>query len=232
MNKAELLSKLRHRLIVSCQALEHEPLHSPYIMSRMAVAAELGGAAGIRANSGVDITAIKQAVSLPVIGLKKQVYADSDVFITPTMREIDELAAAGADIIALDATRRTRPGSLSLDGLYAQIKGKYPDSILMADISGFDEGKSALELGFDLISTTLCGYTPYTKEKPLPNFELVQRLAQLPGIILVAEGGIWEPSDLNKMFELGAYTAVVGTAITRPMEITRRFVKAINPRLI
>ena len=227
MDKNELLPKLRHRLIVSCQALEHEPLHSPYIMSRMAVAAELGGAAAIRANSGADVAAIKQSVSLPVIGLKKRVCTDSEVYITPALPDVDELVSAGADAVALDATKRVRPGDLSLTEFYSQIRSKYPDLPLMADISDYEEGETALKLGFDLISTTLCGYTPYTKEKPLPNFELVQQLSKLPGIALVAEGGIWEPADLRRMFELGAYAAVVGTAITRPMEITKRFVKAV-----
>ena len=228
MNKEKILSRLKKGLIVSCQALENEPLHSSFIMSRMAYAACVGGASGIRSNSAEDVRAIKELVDLPVIGIKKNCYPGCDVFITPTMREIDEMAVSGAEIIAFDATKRERPDGRDIGDLYREVRSKYPDLLFMADISDYEEGKKAYDLGFDLISTTLCSYTAYTAGQQLPNYDLISRLSELPGIVLVAEGGIWTPDELKHVLDLGAYAAVVGTAITRPREITKRFVDAIN----
>lgn len=228
MNKKDVLSSIKGGLIVSCQALEDEPLHSSYIMTRMAFAAKEGGAVGIRSNSGVDIEAIKKEVDLPVIGIVKKVYEDCEVFITPTIEEIDEVVAAGAEIIATDATKRNRPNGISLECFYKEVRDKYPNIILMADISTFEEGVKAEELGFDLIGTTLCGYTSYTKGIDLPNFSLIEKLVDKLNVPIIAEGGIWTPENLRKVLELGAHAAVVGTAITRPREITRRFVQSIR----
>lgn len=228
MKKEEVLSKIKGGLIVSCQALEDEPLHSSYIMSRMAYAAKLGGASGIRANSCEDIKAIKEAVDLPVIGIIKEVYEDSDVYITPTMKEMDKLVSTGVEIIATDATKRIRPEGITLDKFYIEVRKKYPDILLMADISNYDEGVKAQKLGFDLVGTTLSGYTEYTKGTSFPNFKLIKELSNNLKIPVVAEGGIWNPEDLKKAFDLNAFTAVVGTAITRPREITRRFVNSIK----
>lgn len=225
----EVFDKIRGGLIVSCQALAEEPLHSSYIMSRMAYAAMMGGAAGIRANSVEDIIEIKKTVDLPVIGIIKETYGDCQVYITPTMKEIDSLAGCGlADVIATDCTKRERPDGMTLSGFYSEIRRKYPDQILMADCSSYEEGMYAAELGFDIIGTTLCGYTEYTKWAELPDFDLMRRLAAESGKPVIAEGGIWTPEQLNKALETGALAAVVGTAITRPMEITRRFVEAIR----
>lgn len=158
-----VLDNLKGKLIVSCQALDNEPLHSPFIMSRMAVAAEEGGAEGIRANSVADIAAIKQLVSLPVIGIIKRDYPDSEVFITATMKEVDELMSVGPELIALDATARPRPGGQRLDALVAEIRAKYPSVLLMADISTAEEALTAQSLGFDCVGTTLYGYTAETE---------------------------------------------------------------------
>lgn len=228
MEKEKILSKIKGGLIVSCQALEDEPLHSSYIMSRMAYSAKLGGAVGIRANSSKDIEEIKKVVDLPIIGIIKRVYEGSDVYISPTISEIDELVEVGADIIATDATSRIRPGGIILDDFYKQIRKKYPSIILMADVSTFEEGVDAKNLGFDLVGTTLCGYTEYTEGTTLPNFKLLERLVNELKIPIVAEGGIWKPEELKKALELNAFTAVVGTAITRPREITRRFVNFLE----
>lgn len=232
MEKEKILSKIKGGLIVSCQALEDEPLHSPYIMSRMAYSAKLGGAVGIRSNSTEDIEAIKKVVGLPIIGIIKKVYEDSDVFITPTISEIDKLVEVGADIIATDATMRIRPEGITLDEFYRQVRKKYPNIILMADISTFEEGVNAKKLGFDLVGTTLCGYTEYTKGTELPNFQLLEELVSELKMPIVAEGGIWTPEELKKALELNAFTAVVGTAITRPREITRRFVNYLGERKV
>lgn len=228
MNKQQIFDALKGELIVSCQALPDEPLHSSDIMGKMAVAAMEGGAKGIRANSVKDIHAIKNAVSLPIIGIIKQVYGDCDVFITPTNKEIDALAAEGVDIIALDATKRIRPDGKTIEEVFPAIRAKYKDQIFMADCSTYDEAKKAAELGFDCLGTTLSGYTDYTKGTQLPDLNLLEQLVRDFSLPIIAEGGIWSPEDLKNVFDIGVHTAVVGTAITRPQEITKRFISVIK----
>lgn len=223
----KILDALRGGLIVSCQALREEPLYSSYIMQRMAVAAKLGGAVGIRANTVEDIRAIKEEVDLPLIGIIKQVYEDSDVFITPTMKEIDALVEAKPEIIALDSTLRMRPGNVSLEDFFKEVREKYPDQLFMADCSTLEEGLNAARLGFDLIGTTLRGYTEYTKDVKLPDLDMMRQLVEQSGRPVIAEGGIWTPEQLKAALDTGVLAAVVGTAITRPMDITKRFVEAL-----
>lgn len=225
MNKEMFLNTIKHRLIVSCQALEDEPLHDPYIMARMAVAVKEGGSAAIRANSPEQIAAIKEAVDLPIIALYKKCYAGSPVYITPTMAEVDALMAIAPDVIALDATRQARPHGQSLEHFFAQVKEKYPNQLFMADTSCYEEGVLAQKLGFDMVSTTLSGYTAYTRQTSFPNYELMRRYCDSLHIPVIAEGGIWSPEQLKKAFETGVWAAVIGTAITRPREITRRFIE-------
>jgi len=172
--KTEVFSKIKGGLIVSCQALDNEPLYSSYIMSRMAYAAQLGGACGIRANSPEDITKIK------------------------------------------------------LDEFFKKIRSKYPDMIFMGDCSCLEDGIHAEKLGFDLVGTTLCGYTNDTQDTELPNISLMKQLTSTLKIPVIAEGGIWSPEELKAAIDSGVHAAVVGTAITRPMEITKRFVNAIK----
>ena len=223
----DILDRLNGGLIVSCQALKTEPLYSSYIMGKMAYAASLGGASGIRANTPEDITEIKKTVTLPLI-LYKQVYNDSDVYITPTIAAVDELVKCGADIIAMDATDRKRPGGVSLDDFFGEIRTKYPTQLFMADCSTFEDAVHAQKLGFDLAGTTLRGYTEETKEVKIPDYDLLREMTKELEIPIIAEGGIWEPEQLKRVFECGIFAAVVGTAITRPMDITKRFVNAIN----
>lgn len=224
----DVIHKIRGGLIVSCQALENEPLHSCYIMAKMAQAAQLGGAKGIRANSTKDIIEIKKNVDLPVIGIIKQDYDDSEVFITPTEKEVSELVEIGCEIIAMDATQRIRPGQINLLEFFKKIREKYPNQLFMADCSTYEEGMFASSIGFDLIGSTLSGYTPYTKDYQLPNIPMIKRLCEDCTKPVIAEGGIWEPGQLKEVMECGVLAAVVGTAITRPMEITRRFVNVID----
>jgi N-acylglucosamine-6-phosphate 2-epimerase len=223
-----VFEQIKGKLIVSCQALEEEPLHSSFIMGKMAYAAMLGGASGIRANSVEDIREIKATVNLPIIGIIKKVYEGSDVFITPTIEEIDLLYKEGVDIIALDATRRIRPDGKTINEVFPLIKEKYKDQLFMADCSTYEEAQTAYQLGFDCVGTTLSGYTEYTKGIKLPDVGLIDRLVRELPIPIIAEGGIWTPEDLKCAFDLGVHTAVVGTAITRPMEITKRFISAIS----
>lgn len=230
MNQANqaILDQVKGGLIVSCQALKEEPLYSSYIMSRMAYAAMLGGAVGIRANTVVDITEIKKTVDLPVIGIIKEVYGDCNVYITPTMKEIDALVECGVSIIATDATNRPRPDGKTLDEFFGEVRAKYPDQLFMADCSCYEEGMHAAQIGFDLIGTTMNGYTEYTKGVELPNIDLMGRLARECGKPVIAEGGIWLPDQLKAALDAGVWAAVIGGAITRPMEITKRFVAAIE----
>lgn len=227
MTNKEILDKIKGGLIVSCQALESEPLYDSYIMSKMAWAAKLGGAVGIRANTVVDIKAIKEKVDLPLIGIIKQEYDDSDVYITPTMKEVDALVETGCEIIAIDATNRLRPNGETLEAFFTKVREKYPNQLFMADTSCFDEGKKAEELGFNLIGTTMAGYTPYTKGTPLPDFNLMQRYVSELHTPVIAEGGIWVPEQLKKAIDIGVHSAVVGTAITRPRDITKHFVEVL-----
>ena len=213
--------------IVSCQALENEPLHSPYIMSKMALAAFKGGAKGIRANSVVDIQAIKEEVELPIIGIIKKDFPDSDIYITPTMSEIDDLVKAKVDVIALDATNRVRPGNIKLAEFYASIKEKYPNISLMADCSTFQEMQIASDLGFDYVGTTLFGYTTYSKEAAFIDYDLFKEKTKDIKSKIIAEGQISTPEKASEVLAIeNIYALVVGGAITRPMDITSRFIKA------
>lgn len=224
----KILEQIKGGLIVSCQALPHEPLYDSYIMSKMAYAAMLGGAVGIRANTIVDILAIRKRVDLPIIGIIKQEYDGSDVYITPTMGEVDALVEIGCDIIATDATNRIRPNGKTFEDFFSEVRAKYPNQLFMADTSCFEEGQLAERLGFDLIGTTMAGYTPYTKGRSLPDLELIEKYSKELNVPIIAEGGIWSPEDLKNVYKAGAFSAVCGTAITRPMDITKRFVKALD----
>ena len=212
MDNYQIINKIKGGLIVSCQALEDEPLYSSFIMSKMAL----------------DIAEIQKSTTLPIIGLIKKDYADSEVYITPTEAEVDALVLVGADIIAMDATNRPRPNGESLDAFFKKIKKKYPNKLFMADCSTFDEGIHASELGFDIVSTTLSGYTKETKGRLLPDFDMLKKLVDSLDTPVIAEGGIWEPAQLKQAFDLGCHSAVVGSAITRPRDITRHFIAAIK----
>ncbi|MDO5601597.1 MAG: N-acetylmannosamine-6-phosphate 2-epimerase [Oscillospiraceae bacterium] len=228
MEKREVLGRLRGGLIVSCQAAPQEPLFGSSIMAAMADAAFRGGAAGIRANSAQDIRAIRKKVPLPVIGLSKKSYPDSEVYITPLFQDVSEIAAAGADIVALDATDRLRPCGEKLEDIVRHTRKAFPGLLLMADCATFEDGMAAAALGFDFIGTTLCGYTAATQGTPLPNFSLIENLSLRCGTPVIAEGGIWTPEELENAIRLGAFAAVVGTAITRPQEITKRFTAGLK----
>lgn len=228
----ESVEALKGRLIVSCQALEDEPLHSPFIMGRMALAAFLGGAAGIRANSVADILEIRRNVSLPVIGIIKRDYPESEVYITPTMREIDELMEVRPEIIALDATFSKRYRDIGLEEFFKEIRGKYPDQLLMADCSTMEEMLFADRLGFDFIGTTMVGYTKQSADIKIEEDDFVfirEALRRVKGRI-IAEGNIDTPAKLGRVMELGVFAAVVGSAISRPQLITKRFTDALKAR--
>lgn len=220
------IDTIQGNLIVSCQALPDEPLHSSFIMGRMARAAKEGGASGIRANTAEDIREIQKEVDLPIIGIVKKDYNDSKVYISPTMDEIDELVATGVEIIALDATKDLRPNGKSIDDFYKQIKEKYPNQLLMADCSTVEEALHADELGFDFIGTTLVGYTDQSKGDKIEanDFEILREIIKNVEGKVIAEGNINTLEKAKRVIELGAYSVVVGSIITRPQVITKNFV--------
>ena len=210
-------------LIVSCQALPNEPLHSPFIMGRMALAAKQGGAVGVRANGTADIAEIKKQVDLPIIGIIKKEYPGLVPYITPTRAEVDALVQAGVEIVALDAT--VSQNEEFLNGL----KKWYPKQNFMADISTLEEGERACRMGFEYVSTTLIGYTQQSKQ--VNKFTIVQKLATQTSSRIIAEGNFDTPEDAAKALQLGAYAVVVGSAITRPQLITQKFASAVQQQL-
>lgn len=216
-------------LIVSCQALPDEPLHSSFIMSKMALAAYQAGAVGIRANSKEDIIAIKEEVPLPVIGIVKRDYPGSKVYITATSKEVDELIESKCEVIALDATKQERPKE-TLEELVAYIREKAPDVEIMADISTIEEAKHADELGFDYVGTTLRGYTDYTQGHILyeNNFAFLREVLDQVNAKVIAEGNVITPEMYKAVSDLGVHCTVVGGAITRPKQITERFINAVK----
>lgn len=224
------LQNLKSHLIVSCQALPEEPLHSSFIMGRMALAAKQGGASGIRANTKEDIAEIRKNVDLPVIGIVKRDYDDSEVYITPTMKEIDELMEVRPEIIALDATISLRPGGITLDEFYHQIRAKYPDQPLMADCSTVEEALHADELGFDFIGTTMVGYTNQSKGDRIEadDFAIIRSILAKAAHPVIAEGNINTPEKARRVIELGCFSVVVGSIITRPQLITKSFAEALD----
>ncbi|SNZ15925.1 N-acylglucosamine-6-phosphate 2-epimerase [Terribacillus aidingensis] len=225
-----MLNAVKNNLIVSCQALPDEALHSSFIMSKMALAAKQGGAKGIRANSKQDIMEIKKEVSLPVIGIVKRDYKDSSVFITATYREMDELLESGCEMIAMDATERKRPNNIDLSELVAYVRDKNPSIQLMADIATLEEAIQAEQLGFDCVSTTLYGYTEETNKKKLydNDFEFLRQVIEHVRIPVIAEGNVLTPEMAKRCLQIGAYAVVVGGAITRPQQITERFVETLS----
>lgn len=223
------IKQLHNGLVISCQALPNEPLYREEggIMVLMAKAAIQAGAVGIRAQGITDITQIKAHFDVPVIGIIKKNYENYSSYITTTMTEVDALVEAGADIIALDATLRPRGDGQTVNEFVTSIQAKYPDQLLMADIATLAEGINAAELGFDLIGTTMNGYTENTTAQSGPNYQLMKELVAHTDVPIIAEGKLHTPEELALAYRTGIYTAVVGGAITRPYEIAKRFISVL-----
>lgn len=230
MTKQEILDAIHGKMIISCQAIPGEPLYleDDSVMYLMARAAKRAGTPAIRTSSIRDVVAIKKETGLPVIGLVKINYPGYDSYITPTMKEVDDLVAVGSDVVALDCTLRKRGDGTTINEFIAQIREKYPDIILMADISNYEEGINAWKCGVDIVDTTMSGYTDYTSKKDEPDYELMTRLAADIDIPVIGEGKIHYPDQAVKALQTGVWSIVVGGAITRPLEIAQRFMKAID----
>lgn len=228
MNEGELdgiLRRLHGGLVVSCQAAPGDPLHGPVFMAALARAAVLGGAVGIRANGPADIQAVRRAVDVPVIGLWKD--GTEGVYITPTVRHARAVIDAEAQIVAIDATSRPRPDRSTVPEVIEGLRRTHR-CLVMADVSTLNEGVVAVSSGADLVATTLSGYTPYSPQRPGPDLELVAALAARVEVPIVAEGRIGTPQQARAALDAGAWTVVVGGAITRPQLITARFVAALQ----
>ncbi len=216
-------------LIVSCQAEADSPLHGPQFMAAMAQAAVRGGATGIRANGPEDIQAVKATVEVPVLGIYKYVITGYDVYITPDLARVRTVVEAGADVVALDATLRPHPDGTAA-GFIKLVKEEFRVPIF-ADVATFEEGVAAARAGADYLGTTLSGYTTRLPDMGGPDLELVQELARATDTPVVAEGRYWTPELMKRAFDLGAYAVVVGTAITNPGAITKRFADAVPSRV-
>lgn len=219
-----LLDALRGRLIVSCQAPPGDPLRAPEHMAAAAASVAAGASvAAIRVQGVEDIHAVRAAVTLPLIGLWKD--GAEGVYITPTAAHARAVAEAGAEIVAIDATRRPRPDGRPLGDTVEAVHRL--GHLVMADVSTAEEGVAAASLGADLISTTLSGYTPYSPQQPGPDLGLIAELTGLVDVPVCAEGRLHTPEEARKAIELGAWAVVVGGAITAPAAIASRFVAAL-----
>lgn len=220
-----VIEALRGRLIVSCQAYPGEPMRDPRTMTQVALSAARGGAAAIRAQGLDDLRSIHQAVDLPVIGLWKD--GDAPVYITPTLEHALAVAETGVEIVAIDGTAQERPDGRTVAETIAELHAR-TGALVMADCSTLNEGRGAADAGADLVGTTLAGYTPYTEKTQGPNLQLVEQLAAAVEVPVVCEGRVHTPEQARAAIDAGAFTVVVGTAITHPATITGWFADAVN----
>lgn len=221
----DIIKQLKNQVIISVQAMPNEPLYEETCLLAMMKSVINGGAKALRLAGARDVRNAKKNFNIPVIGLTKPEKLPENwkevVYITPTLNDVKELVEAGADIIATDATMRKRPKE-SLEETVKYIK--LCKKLAMADISTFEEGINAEKLGFDIISTTLSGYTKESDNgMTTPDFELLKRLVKAVDCPVVLEGRIWEPREVDEAFSIGAHSVVIGSAVTRPQLITKRF---------
>ena len=222
-----MIKSLKNKVIVSVQAMPNEPLYKEDCMFAMMQSVVNSGASALRVAGARDVKNAK-TLGIPVIGLTKPDGLPENwkeiVYITPTLKEVNELIDAGADVVAFDGTRRPRPNNCTLQEIVSRIKSA--NRYAMADIATYDEAMYCAELGVDIISTTLSGYTQESlSDSDTPDFELLQKIVENTDVPVILEGRIWEPSQVDKAFELGAHCVVIGSAITRPQLITKRFIE-------
>lgn len=224
----DAVTRLKNKVVVSVQAMPNEPLYVENCMVAMMKSVVKGAAGGLRVAGIRDVKNAKAITDIPVIGITKPEVIPQNfkeiVYITPTLNDVISLINAGADIIALDGTQRPRPDNTSLAELikYIHINKK----LAMADISTLEEGIEAANAGADVLSTTLAGYTLESKNSPKgPDFPLLEALIKEVKVPVILEGRIWTPEEVDKAFSMGAHSVVIGSAITRPQLITKRFVQ-------
>jgi len=219
------LQDLRGGLIVSVQAWKGSAMDDPHVIAAMARAAQESGAVGVRIEGVEDLRAVRERVSLPIVGLVKRAYPGFEPYITPTIEEVAAIAACGAEIVAFDATPRPRPGGVSVAGLVAAIHAA--GRLALADCATVADGAAAVAAGADAIASTLCGYTPETAGQALPALDLVRELAQLQSFCL-CEGGVRSPAGVRAALDAGADAVVVGSAITNVDWLVREFAGAAD----
>lgn len=222
---------LKRGLIVSCQATPEEPMHSSEVMARMAIAAKEGGAVAVRINTYEDLKAVRKAVDLPILGLIKTVHEGYWPYITTTMEDVDRVVESGAEIVCIDATFMPRYDGHTFEEFYHLVRERHPNVEILADVSTYEEGVFADNLGCDYVATTLWGYTPETdthedviQEFRTPNIELVEQLAKVCKHPIVAEGRFHNEEYAIKAMKAGAYAVTIGWGITRPQIITKYIV--------
>ena len=222
---AEIISPLRGKLVVSCQASPGEPLDDLHTLSRMAAAVLLGGAAGLRAEGAERVAAFRALTPLPIIGLTKTLDSRSDVYITPSFLSAAAIAHAGADIIALDCTHRRLSESEPWPKLIRRIHGELK-CLVCADIATMDDALAAEAAGADVVATTLRGYTAETAGIRAVDWPMLETLVDTLTVPVILEGHVQHPEEVTRALRLGVHAVVVGSAITRPQVITARFVSA------
>ncbi len=220
-----LLEGLRGRLIVSCQAYPGEPMQDPRTMSQVAQAVVRGGAAAVRAQGVDDVRLVSASVEVPVIGLWKD--GDTGVYITPTVRHALAVLEAGADIVAIDGTRRERPDGLSLAQTLVEIR-RSSSALVMADCGSLDDARAAEDAGVDILGTTLAGYTGERPKTSGPDLELLNQVCAETSLPVMAEGRFHTPAQAAAAIAHGAHAVCVGTAITHPTTLTTWFVEAVT----
>jgi len=216
----QVLAAIRHGVIVSCQAEAGGPLDAPEYIAAMAISAERGGAVGLRIDNPVNVRAVRALTTVPVIGIYKQYRPDSDVYITPTFESARIVIEAGADVVALDGTPRSRPDGETFAEIVRRVHRECGVPV-MADVSTVEEAAAAARAGADLVATTLAGFTPYSLGVR-DNAALAGRIAAAVPVPVVVEGGLWTVDDVRAGFDAGAFAVVVGSAVTAPELITRR----------
>lgn len=225
----DTLERLRGGLTVSCQAYPGEAMRDPNTMAQIAAAAIIGGASAIRVQGIADIRAVAE-LPVPIVGLWKD--GESDVFITPTLGHAIAVADAGADIVAIDGTRRPRPDGLSLADTIAGLRAHFVesgrDALIMADCGSLDDAIAADEAGADILGTTLSGYSGERAKSDGPDLELIGLIASRCAKPICAEGRIHTPEHAAAAIAAGAFTVCVGTAITHPSTITSWFASAVR----
>lgn len=224
--RREVLDKLQGQLVVSCQAYPGEPMRDPRTTVQVAQSVVRGGAAGVRVQGIEDVAAVAGEVDVPVVGLWKD--GDDPVFITPTLAHALEVARAGADVVAIDGTRRPRPDGLTLAATVAGIHDRYPDVVVMADCGSLADALAAQEAGADCVGTTLAGYTGERPRTDGPDLELVDEMVAQCSVPVVVEGRVHTPAQAAQALARGASSVCVGTAITHPTTITSWFVEAVT----